>query len=184
MFICLQIIMWSKQHVETHRKKINKKIKKVNVCFFLLSELYFFIYYLNTPKTYLHHTKQLIFTQYKSIYASNATAVSDQTQQIQTLILNIDELTKKATPARKPLILSGYWCVNGSHMSHHIIGNVMSRALENGSNVSKSGICVSCPLAIFSSLIFMVSSSLSILVLQQRGISPAQIINCYGWNNY
>lgn len=64
-------------------------------------------------------------------------------------------------------------------MPHHIMGKVMRRASKNGSNVSKSGLSVSCLLAIFSSLTFMVSSSLSILVLQQRGKSQAQIVNCY-----
>jgi len=61
-------------------------------------------------------------------------------------------LSEKATQARKPLILSGYWkvWVNGSNMLHHIMGKVMRKALENGSNVSKSGLSVSSPLAIFS----------------------------------
>lgn len=64
-------------------------------------------------------------------------------------------------------------------MPHHIMGKVMSTALENGSDVSKSGLTVSCPLAIFSRLTFMVSSSLGILVLQLSSISPVQIVNRY-----
>ncbi len=44
-----------------------------------LSVLYFFHVLFKYTKNILHllHTKQLIFTQYKSIYISNATAVSD-----------------------------------------------------------------------------------------------------------